>query len=510
MLEATGLPEDVLAQKLAEVAGLPFLPAEEVVPLAETAPLLRWQELLRLLVLPLRYEDGVWQVAIADPTDGRMRRRVTRRLGGQPRFAVASPSVLVAAILGSSGAPLDAAQGASRVAHADCGSPLDEGRRAMRELAALGDVAPEVADPDQETGCRVGSPIVLVVDALIQQAILDSTSVAYVEAGSLHVHVRYRIDGRLHQVMTLPGYIAAPLLNRLDVVSGVTPGNRSTATLGCWHMRFNSRPYNLVVAGVPTRLGRDVAIHVYPDVAYLPLGAAGMLPEDEARLVSLLEQPRGLFVIAGPAHSGRTRLLYALAARVASARRHVTVVDTVPRYPLAGVTELLCPDPGALVERMQGALRLRTDVLVLRDAPTPESLRLAVEASAEGVAVFLRVPGACAADAIARLRRRLGDADLLAGALTAAIGCRLADLACCECGGSGRTPEGKECRHCRGTGVRGQVGLCEVLAASDAVRAAVAAGARAAAVGEVAIAAGMRPLDGLALSATDAPRPPRI
>lgn len=469
------------ARVLARLSGLPYASPGAVRRRA-------WQQMLgplqeefqRWHAVPLEPQSTQWPIAIADPTDAATRAEIAARLGENVTFVVAPYHAIRAALTPS----------------------LAEGAQALRDLADLAPVEsledlldPDALDSGTDSPPPADAPVpVRFAHALLDTAVAERASALLLEVVEGELRARLRIDGGLHDLVRVPRGTAQAVLNRLETLARITPGNRSQPAEGGFTFLHDRRRVPVVVDSVPAWGGRTLTARLYPPLPADPLADLGFAKPDRERLDGLLDHPQGLFLVVGPTGSGRTRLLYSLAQQINSVQRDLLVLDRARRYELPGTTAPACRSEADVEEFLGQALRGGTEVVLLREAPPPRMLWDLLQAASEGTAVLLRVPGRDAAAGIERLCRESGRAELVSRALSVAIGCRLLPRPCPDCAGSAPGAGAEPCATCRDRGTAGQVGLKEVLLPDAALQRAIASDAPASRIRDAAPAAGMTPL----------------
>lgn len=488
------------ARTLARLSGLPYASARQVrrrawpeMAYTLSADVLRWN------AIPLVPRMSCWPFAIADPTDATTRSGILAELPLDVTFVIAPYEAIVAqrdAIFarGAKGLETLAAQEAAD-AEVSEKVPIDT----CRDLCD-----PHVHDSGTDSPPPADAPVpVRFAHALLDTAVAEGASALLLEIVEGELRARLRIDGGLHDLVRVPRGTAHAVLNRLETQAGITPGNRSQPAEGCFTFTHDRRRIPVVVDSVPAWGGRTLTARLYPPLPADPLADLGFAGPDRERLEGLLDHPQGLFLVAGPAGSGRTRLLYSLAQQINSVQRDLLVLDRARRYELPGTTAPACRSEADVEEFLGQALRGGTEVVLLWEAPPPRMLWDLLQAASEGTAVLLRMPGRDVAAGIERLCRESGRAELVSRALSVAIGCRLLPRPCPDCAGTAPGEGAEPCATCRGRGTAGQVGLKEVLLPDAALQRAVASGAPASALRDAALAAGMTPLAELARAAVE-------
>jgi type II secretory ATPase GspE/PulE/Tfp pilus assembly ATPase PilB-like protein len=322
-----------------------------------------------------------------------------------------------------------------------------------------------------------GPDAVSIVDDLLRRAILRQSSDVHFEPDEGFMRVRYRMDGLLHDVDRLPGSVSENIVARLKVLSGLltyrtdVPQEGSFAANGC--APAGMPPVDVRVATFPTVRGERVAVRfMYADVRVTSLDGLGLRPDMVAGLRKAVERPGGLILVTGPAGSGKSTTLYALARHILAVtpgRSVVSLEDPVEQR-VAGMAQIQVSPHGELdyLRAMRSLLRQDVQVLLVGEIRDAETAHVVVEASLTGHLILSTMHSGDPAEAIARLLE-MGIAPYqLVSALSVVSSQRLLRTVCTTCGNKGGT-----CEACAGTGYRGRTACGQIAVIDEPLRQAI-------------------------------------
>jgi general secretion pathway protein E len=343
------------------------------------------------------------------------------------------------------------------------------------------------AAPGAAAGVRPGAdvlsasaPAVEFVNALLYDAVESGATDIHLETGELGARLRYRIDGLLHTVRRYEAAGFAGVVSRLKVLSRVRATERRLPQDGRFSFEAGGRRLDVRTSFLPADRGESVAIRLLDTEADARSLENLGLPQAEAAALRRLDlQAGGLLVVAGPTGSGKTTTAHALLRRWADGTRKVVTVEEPVEYRLRGVTQVhvrreIGLDFDAVLRR---ALRHDPDVLMIGEVRDPETAALAVRSALSGHPVIATVHAADTAAVHARLENLGVAPHVLPEVIAARVSQRLVRRVCRDCG-TARAPgkaereraaslgvalsavrEGRGCATCRGTGLRGRIGL---------------------------------------------------
>ncbi|MBC7236598.1 MAG: Flp pilus assembly complex ATPase component TadA, partial [Chloroflexi bacterium] len=270
-------------------------------------------------LLPLQNEEGHLLVAMADPTNLYAIEDLRVRTGLNIR-------------------PV-------RAAYADIQSALmtyygDQGE-IEREIERI---APLVRQAEDEVASRLSAeavsrtPIARAVELMIRQAVKDKASDIHLEPQEDRLRVRYRIDGVLHDAMTLPKRVHAPMLSRIKVLAHLNIAERRRPQDGQFSIDIDGHPVDIRVATVDTVHGEMAVLRVLDKaVSVRPLEQLGFLPDTEELYKHVIHAPWGILLIAGPTGSGKTSTLYASINQLDRDEKKIITIEDPVEYRFEGI-----------------------------------------------------------------------------------------------------------------------------------------------------------------------------
>jgi len=362
-------------------------------------------------------------------------------------------------------------------------------------------------------------PIIKMVDSILIHGFENRASDIHLEPQELSVKLRIRVDGIMRETMKLPKWVQGPVISRIKLMARMDIAERRVSQDGRFKVKLGEKAVDLRVSTLPTQYGETVVMRLLdPKSSMLDLGGAGFLPDDFARVKSIIERPQGVVLVTGPTGSGKTSTLYSMVSSIKSERINIITIEDPIEYELKDVNQVAVNDKTGLTfsYALRSVLRQDPDVILIGEMRDEETAVIAHQASMTGHLVFSTLHTNDAVSSVVRLRNMGIPPYMIASALNGVVAQRLVRMICAQCkeaydpsedelkkGGvkwSGRKLyRGAGCKSCSGTGYSGRVGIFEVLTVNQKVKSLISSDASEQDIFRAAVDAGMTPMhmDGL-------------
>jgi type IV pilus assembly protein PilB len=498
LLEDGVVTESQVASARAAQLGLPFVDLTEYPVDSSAVALVPMAVLRRYEVLPIGRDGDRLMLAMADPRDVLAIDDVRAAVRMQVRPVVAERSDLLAAI--------------GRFVRSD--GELSELTTAIVEEhgSTGGDLVPFANEPSEDD-----APIVRFVNLLISQAITDQASDIHIEPAERDLHVRYRIDGVLHEMQRAPKNIQNGVISRLKIMSDIDIAERRKPQDGRMSVIHGGKQIDLRVATLPTVFGEKVVMRILDNsMTGLGMDQLRLLERNAAVFKASYSKPYGMILVTGPTGSGKSTTLYTTLHEVARPEINVITVEDPVEYRIPGINQVqVNPKAGlTFASALRSILRSDPDVVLIGEIRDHETAQIAIEASLTGHLVLSTLHTNDAPSAVTRLIEMEIEPFLVGSALDCIVAQRLARRLCDKCKSSYQPtfddlqamrfaqpgdpqptlfkPVG--CTSCSNTGYRGRIALHEVMPVTEDIERLAVARASSAEIGRLAIEQGMSTL----------------
>ncbi len=341
----------------------------------------------------------------------------------------------------------------------------------------------------------VGVPVVKLVSTIIEGAVNSGATDIHLDPQEPEMRVRYRIDGVLHDVMSIPKDIEHAAVSRLKILADLDITETRRPQDGHIGLKVGDSEFDVRVATLPTYLGERIVLRLLDQSSVLSgIRDLGLEADDEKTLRRVVEQPYGMILVTGPTGSGKTTSLYSCLNEMDVMTESIVTLEDPVEYQLSGINQVQIESDIDLTfaNVLRASLRQDIDVLLVGEIRDPETARIAIRAAMTGHLVFSTLHTNDAPEAITTLRNMDIPSYLISSALTAIVAQRLVRLICPECKStyvpsktllkSVKLPEstkrlsrGRGCDNCYHTGYRGRTGIFEILEVTEPIRKMIAA-----------------------------------
>lgn len=362
------------------------------------------------------------------------------------------------------------------------------------EFDGLGEVG--LGGDEEELGIEevAGStPVIRFTNLVIYNAINARASDIHFEPFEKEFKIRYRVDGALYEMAPPPRRLAAPLISRIKVMSGLNIAERRVPQDGRIQLSVGGRPVDLRVSTLPTQFGESVVLRVLDrSVVQLEVDNLGM-PEDVRDLfLGDIVKPNGIVIVTGPTGSGKTTTLYAGLNHINTVETKILTAEQPVEYNIDGIVQVpIDPIVGnTFASVLRAFLRQDPDVMMVGEIRDLETAQIAIQASLTGHLVFSTLHTNDACGAITRLIDMDVPPYLISSTMEAVLGQRLVRTICTQCKTAYKPDEemlekmglksadienrefhfGTGCTNCNETGYRGRTGIYEYLSVTDPIR----------------------------------------
>jgi len=278
-------------------------------------------------------------------------------------------------------------------------------------------------------------PVIRIVDTLIKHAILERASDIHIEPTEKEVQVRYRIDGVLHDAMTLPAQVSSGIVARIKVLANLKLDEHRLPQDGRFKIETEEYRYSLRVSILPVMAGEKIVMRLLPETAKaLTLEELGLRGEALERVQDNLKKPVGLILVTGPTGSGKTTTLYSMMEILNDPGVNISTIEDPIEYRMPRINQTqVRPKIGlTFATGLRALVRQDPDIIMVGEIRDNETAGLAINAALTGHLVLSTLHTTDAAGAIPRLIDMKAEPFLISSTLNVVLAQRLVKKLCAE------------------------------------------------------------------------------
>ncbi|MCL6616002.1 MAG: Flp pilus assembly complex ATPase component TadA, partial [Anoxybacillus ayderensis] len=297
-------------------------------------------------------------------------------------------------------------------------------------------IAPAQEVREQEKLVEDDSPIVRLVNQILQMAVEQRASDIHIDPHETKVVIRYRIDGILRTERALPKHMQGMLTARIKILANMDITEHRVPQDGRIKMNIDFHPVDLRVSTLPTIYGEKIVMRVLDSGAALnDLNKLGFNKLNLQRFIQLIEQPTGIVLITGPTGSGKSSTLYAALNRLNGEHVNIITIEDPVEYQLEGVNQIqVNPNVGmTFAEGLRLILRQDPNIIIVGEIRDRETAEVAIRASLTGHLVLSTLHTNDALSTVARLIDMGVEPFLVATSLSGVVSQRLVRRVCRDC-----------------------------------------------------------------------------
>jgi type IV pilus assembly protein PilB len=335
------------------------------------------------------------------------------------------------------------------------------------------------------------APVIRLVNSILSQAVRDGASDVHVSPEKTRVSVRFRIDGKLHEVPAPPKSLVLPIISRFKILSGMDIATTRIPQDGRFTVKLENKEINVRASVIPTIYGENLVLRLLDmGAGHYTLDRLGMVAEDMEKIEQAIHKPYGMILSTGPTGSGKSTSLYAILRRINKTDINIITLEDPVEYRVENVRQVQLNRKAGMTFAggLRSILRQDPDVIMVGEIRDAETATIGVQAAMTGHRVLSTIHTNDAAGAVTRLIDMGLEPFLVASVLLVSFAQRLVRTVCPYCKEPYQPPEkaleqfglheskdanfqrGKGCFNCINSGYKGRVGVFEILLIDDMVQ----------------------------------------
>ena len=368
---------------------------------------------------------------------------------------------------------------------------IQSGVGSMLETMEI-DLTAETEKEDEQVDVQVASlqdmageaPVIRLVNTIFGQAVREGASDIHISPQQNNVQVRFRIDGKLHDVPAPPKSFFLSIVARIKILSNMDITVSRVTQDGRFTLKMDRKEINVRVSSIPTIYGENMVLRLLDTSGGIySLDGLGMIKSDIDKIQSIIQKPYGMILSTGPTGSGKSTSIYAILNELNRPDSNIMTLEDPVEYRIDNIRQVQLNRKAGMTfaSGLRSILRQDPDIIMLGEIRDPETAAIAVQAAQTGHRLLSTVHTNDAAGAISRLVDMNIEPFLISSVLLASFAQRLVRTICPYCKEKYQPPKaalmavgldgienasfmrGKGCNQCLNTGYKGRTGIFEVL-----------------------------------------------
>lgn len=452
-------------------------------------------------VVPLRKTGRLLNVAMVDPLDIKALDAVEVLTGFEVEPVVCTErevNQLISSLYGIQSSMGGVLQTLDIDTETEVTAKADERSEEEINLSSLMDMAGE-------------APVVRLVNSIFAQAVREGASDIHISPMVNTMQIRFRIDGKLHDVPSPPKSFSLPIIARLKILANMDITVSRIPQDGRFTLKIEKKEINVRVSCMPTLYGENVVMRLLDMSASIyTLDRLGMIESDRVKVQNMVRKSYGMILSTGPTGSGKSTSLYAILNELNRPDTHLVTLEDPVEYRIESIRQIQLNRKAGMTfaSGLRAILRQDPDIIMVGEIRDSETAGIAIQAAQTGHRLLSTLHTNDAAGAITRFIDMGIEPFLVSSALLVSFAQRLVRTICPYCRESYRPSEailaawgldklenvnfqrGKGCYQCMDTGYKGRTGIFEVLANDEMVQEMIIKRNSAQEITRVAVAAG--------------------
>jgi type IV pilus assembly protein PilB len=353
------------------------------------------------------------------------------------------------------------------------------------------ETAPDDLEVSSIQDMAKGAPVVRLVNSILSQAIREGASDVHISPEKNYVQVRFRVDGKLHDVPAPSKSMFLPIVSRVKILADLDIATSRIPQDGRFSVKMQKKEINIRASTIPTIYGENVVLRLLDTSAGVySLERLGMSSGDRDKLESMVAKPYGMILSTGPTGSGKTTSLYSILKKLNRPDMNIITLEDPVEYRVEKIRQVQLNRKAGMTfaSGLRSVLRQDPDVIMVGEIRDAETATIAVQAAMTGHRVLSTAHTNDAAGAIARFLDMGIEPFLVSSVMLVSFAQRLVRKICEYCVEPYGPPadalaawgldkveganfqRGRGCSNCLDTGYRGRMGVYEVLVIDDMVQ----------------------------------------
>ena len=335
------------------------------------------------------------------------------------------------------------------------------------------------------------APVVRLVNSILSQAIREEASDVHISPEKDYVQVRFRVDGKLHDVPAPHKSMILLVISRLKILANMDIALSRIPQDGRFTIKMNNKEINIRASTIPTIYGENMVLRLLDmSSGIYTLEQLGMSEKDRKKLEPIITKPYGMILSTGPTGSGKSTSLYSILQKLNKPDVHIITLEDPVEYRIEKIRQIQLNRKAGMTFAggLRSIMRQDPDIIMVGEIRDPETASIAVQSALTGHRVLSTVHTNDAAGAITRFIDMGIEPFLVSSVMLVSIAQRLVRKVCPYCKKPYKPPQaaleywgmdklegadfvrGTGCFNCMDKGYKGRTGIYEILVIDEAIQ----------------------------------------
>lgn len=328
------------------------------------------------------------------------------------------------------------------------------------------------------------APVIRLVNSILSQAVREGASDVHISPEKDYVQVRFRVDGRLHEVPAPPKSLIQLIISRIKILANMDIAVTRIPQDGRFTAKMENKEINIRTSTLPTIYGENMVLRLLDTSAGVySLEDLGMTSDDRAKIESMINRPYGMILSTGPTGSGKSTTLFSILKKINQSDINIITLEDPVEYRIEKIRQIQLNRRAGMsfASGLRSIMRQDPDVIMVGEIRDAETASIAVQSALTGHRVLSTVHTNDAAGAITRFIDMGVEPFLVSSVMLVSIAQRLIRKVCEYCKKPFKPSQeslehwglenvegadfvkGTGCFNCMDTGFKGRTGVYEVL-----------------------------------------------
>jgi len=340
-------------------------------------------------------------------------------------------------------------------------------------------------------GMAEEAPVVRLVNSILSQGVREGASDIHISPEKKYVQVRFRVDGKLHEVPAPPKSMFLPIISRLKILANMDIAVSRIPQDGRFTVKMKNKDINIRASTIPSIYGENMVLRLLDTSTSIhSLERLGMSAADHKQLEAMISKPYGMILSTGPTGSGKSTSLYSILKTINQPEINIITVEDPVEYRIEKIRQVQLNRKAGMTfaSGLRSILRQDPDVIMVGEIRDRETAEIAIQAALTGHRVLSTLHTNDSAGAITRFIDMGVEPFLVSSTMVVSFAQRLVRMVCTNCKApyqpssevlkiwglkntaGAKFVQGKGCFNCMHTGYKGRTGVYEVLVIDDMVK----------------------------------------